>query len=228
LREKDYGKPYLYNCFMIFPANLVDTSTKGTLGDLARKTCKRVLANNFWESSCWAIVKAVQAARLGDAKSAWRILRSWGGGGDVGQAILKKQRWVNDVNGLMNWHGRTVMQIDGTTSFPAGINETLLQSQLGIIRLFPAVPKSFTGAFHGLRTVGGFLVSAGMKKGRMGDVVIKSTLGGPCTLADTFDGRRLAVREVAPRPKRTPYRRNAKEKSIVFETRRGSVYRIKT
>ena len=51
------------------------------------------------------------------------------------------------------------------------LQEMLLQTQEGRIRLFPAVPQEWKKkglAFTGFRAVGGIIVSAGMESGRIG------------------------------------------------------------
>lgn len=58
------------------------------------------------------------------------------------------------------------------------INELLIQSHDGAVRLFPVWPRHMNAEFEDLRTVGAFLISAALKDGRVGDVLIKSLAGG--------------------------------------------------
>ncbi|WP_242133433.1 glycosyl hydrolase family 95 catalytic domain-containing protein [Aestuariivivens marinum] len=58
------------------------------------------------------------------------------------------------------------------------ISELLLQSVDSIIRLFPAWPKDEDAKFEALRAIGGFLVFAEQKNGKIMDIQIISTLGG--------------------------------------------------
>lgn len=60
----------------------------------------------------------------------------------------------------------------------AVINELLLQSVGGILRLFPAWPADQEAAFENLRAQGGFLVSAGFKDGATTECGILATAGG--------------------------------------------------
>jgi len=61
------------------------------------------------------------------------------------------------------------------------INEMLLQSWGGIIRVFPAVPVEWKEAsFHELLAKGNFLVSASRKNGATEFIRIKSLAGEPC------------------------------------------------
>lgn len=64
------------------------------------------------------------------------------------------------------------------TAVGALINEFLLQSVHGIIRIFPAWPKEKDAAFTHLRGQGGFLVSAEQKSGKLEPVEITATVSG--------------------------------------------------
>ena len=63
------------------------------------------------------------------------------------------------------------------------MNEMLLQSWNGVVRIFPAVPDSWKEAsFDNLRAKGAFLVSAVRKGGKTQFVKIKSLAGEPLLL----------------------------------------------
>ncbi len=61
---------------------------------------------------------------------------------------------------------------------PAVINECLLQSYNGTLRLFPNWPKEKDASFKDLRAVGAFLISATQQHGVVQQVEIKSEQGG--------------------------------------------------
>jgi hypothetical protein len=63
-------------------------------------------------------------------------------------------------------------------ALPVVVNECLLQSYNGIIRLFPNWPLHQDAEFHQLRAVGAFLVSAVLKEGTIRQVEIASEAGG--------------------------------------------------
>ncbi|MFZ9981265.1 MAG: glycosyl hydrolase family 95 catalytic domain-containing protein [Cyclobacteriaceae bacterium] len=66
--------------------------------------------------------------------------------------------------------------LEGNLAFTQGVHEMLIQSHLGFIDIFPAIPESWKNiSFQDLRTEGGFLVSAELKKGLLREVEIKST-----------------------------------------------------
>ncbi len=60
---------------------------------------------------------------------------------------------------------------------PVVINECLMQSYNGVIRLFPNWPREKDAAFYNLRAVGAFLVSATLKDGMIDQIKIRSEKG---------------------------------------------------
>ena len=77
--------------------------------------------------------------------------------------------------------------LEGNFAFAAGVQEMLIQSHTGVIRIFPAIPENWKDvAFKTLRTEGAFLVSAQQKGGKMEEVKIVSEKGGTCKLKNPF------------------------------------------
>ena len=74
--------------------------------------------------------------------------------------------------------------LEGNFAFASGIQEMLLQSHSGIIRVFPATPQSWSDvSFDKLRAMGAFLVSAQKSDGELKNIQIISEKGGECKLA---------------------------------------------
>jgi len=73
------------------------------------------------------------------------------------------------------------------------INETLLQSHNGIVRLFPCVPSTFTGAFQDMRAEGAFLVSSRMKRGVVQFARVKSLAGGTLRLRNPWPKKKVSL-----------------------------------
>ena len=66
-------------------------------------------------------------------------------------------------------------------ALPAVINDCLMQSYTGIIRLFPNMGELRQAEFNDLRAVGAFLVSAKWQEGKiLSPVIIKSLAGARC------------------------------------------------
>jgi alpha-L-fucosidase 2 len=98
------------------------------------------------------------------------------------------------VNGDQSGTGKSKMTyrpftLEGNFAFASGVQEMLIQSHTGIIRIFPAIPKSWKDlSFNKLRTEGAFLVTAEMKTGETVGVTIFSQRGGKLKLYDPFKG----------------------------------------
>ena len=96
------------------------------------------------------------------------------------------------VNGEQHDKGYSKMKyrpftLEGNFAFAAGVQEMLIQSHTGIIRIFPAIPAAWRDlSFSTLRAAGAFLVSAVQKDGKVKSVEIISEKGGPCKLKNPF------------------------------------------
>ena len=100
------------------------------------------------------------------------------------------------------------------------MNEILLQSHNGILRIAPAVTKQWSGIFR-LRAEGGFLVAADFRDGEVRLAEIESLAGGECVLASPWPGP-WVVRE------HNHVLAEGKEPTIRFATRPGGVYLIES
>ena len=79
--------------------------------------------------------------------------------------------------------------LEGNFAFASGVQEMLIQSHTGIIRIFPAIPASWKDvSFTNLRTMGAFLVSASMKDGKMVQLTIHSEKGGDAKIMNPVTG----------------------------------------
>lgn len=77
--------------------------------------------------------------------------------------------------------------LEGNFAFAAGLQEMLLQSHTGVLRIFPAIPDSWMDvSFDKLRAEGAFIVSAKMKDGKLDNATIYSEQGGTLKIANTF------------------------------------------
>ena len=73
------------------------------------------------------------------------------------------------------------MSMEAMSVLATAMNESLIQSYDGILRIAPAFPENKTGRFT-LHAVGGFVVSSEIKSGEVQWISIKSLLGNPCKL----------------------------------------------
>jgi len=77
--------------------------------------------------------------------------------------------------------------LEGNFAAAAGVQEMLLQSYTGAIRVFPAVPKDWQDvSFRKLRAEGAFVVSARREGGRTTSVEVLAEKGGTLRVANPF------------------------------------------
>jgi alpha-L-fucosidase 2 len=85
--------------------------------------------------------------------------------------------------------------LEGNFAAAAGVQEMLLQSHGGRIRIFPAVPEEWKDvSFTTLRAEGAFLVSARRTAGAVKEIEIVAEKGGDCRLMSPFSGKEVALK----------------------------------
>ena len=156
----------------IYPGGAIGLDSDPKLLEIARRT---ITALNQWTSmnSTSSIFPA--AARVGYDPA----------------AILAKLGEVRfQPNGILynEFH-----MLENSSTVPNTIDEMLMQSHEGIIRLFPVWPVWRDASFRTLRAYGAFLVSAAIHHGNVKDVTILSEQGRPCVLRNPWPGRGVQI-----------------------------------
>ncbi len=102
-----------------------------------------------------------------------------------------------DENNEMKPDGQHSFFVDkGGAYLSEVITEMLLQSQGGVIRIFPAYPEDIgDAAFFSLRARGAFLVSAEMREGKPAYAIVRSLRGNDCRFMNVF-GDKISVRDL--------------------------------
>ena len=102
-------------------------------------------------------------------------------------------------NGFLkeNPHG-----IEQLNTIPDAIQEMMLQSYQGVIRIFPVWPRAKhpNASFRNFRAWGGFEVSAALKNGEVERVTILSHKGHPCRIKNPWSGKSVKVSYEYGRP----------------------------
>ncbi len=118
-------------------------------------------------------------------------------------------------NRLFRHHGGGIEHL---TTIPATVNEMLMQSYEGIIRLFPCWNKKSSASFENLRADGAFLVSAELKDEKITSLKIKSIKGRTCRVE--CSDIKSVIRESDK--KQIPFTRDGN--TVSFETQEDTVY----
>jgi hypothetical protein len=100
-------------------------------------------------------------------------------------------------------------------SLPVVINECLLQSYTGELRLFPNWPAGVDAAFQDLRAVGAFLVSASFTGGNVRWIRVAAEVGGPLHVRNPWAGCVEVARDGA--------KETIEGEVLTIETRPGDV-----
>jgi len=151
---------------------------------------------------------AIQAARLGL--------------GDANYQGMQKmlQIYQNYPNGFTN-NSNGMFEYQGVHL--AAMNEGLMQSQNGVIRVFPSIPSdtTFVSSFT-LAATGGFLVSSERDSGGIKYVGIKSVLGNTATVVNPWGAQQVDVRNMSTNAVVT----TTSSSQFSFATTAGTVYVI--
>ena len=173
----------------LYPFAQIDETTPAL-----QKAAKVSLDTRGEKTTGWALAHRLCCrARLGDGESCARLISQ-----TVKTAVLK------------NLFGSCPpFQIDSNFGFTAGVAEMLLQSHGGVLRVLPALPKSWPdGSFSGLCARGGFTVDAEWKHGRLKKGVLRAAQSGRCAMK--YDGKIMLIREMNGEEE-------GKEIEVVFE-----------
>ena len=77
--------------------------------------------------------------------------------------------------------------LEGNFACASAIQEMLLQSHTGVIKVFPAIPESWQNAsFRNMRAMGAFLITASYKDGKVEYIKVQSEKGGKLKIFNPF------------------------------------------
>ncbi|HSH19950.1 MAG TPA: hypothetical protein VLA03_05835, partial [Draconibacterium sp.] len=155
-------------------------------------------------------------ARAFDGDNAARVLRIFA------ECFCLKNSF--HVNGDQCKAGHSTMTyrpftLEGNFAFASAIQEMLIQSHTGVVKLFPAIPADWKEAsFSNLRTYGAFLVSAKMENGLVSGIDIVSEKGGELVLENPFAGKDFE----------SDFNFEPSGEKLVFQTNPGEIIHLTT
>ncbi len=125
-------------------------------------------------------------ARAFDGENAARVLRTFA------QCFCLKNSFHVNGDQCKAGHSKFLYRpftLEGNFAFASAIQEMLLQSHTGVVRVFPAIPKEWKNVkFNNLRAQGAFLVSAKKTNGVVSEVILYSEKGGRMVMRNPFSG----------------------------------------
>lgn len=181
----DASHRHFSHAMAIHPLGLIDYSQGAEAKRIVDATLKRLdqCGPDWWTGYSYSWLGNMKA-RAFDGEGAAAALRTFA------ECFCLPNTF--HVNGDQTKSGKSKFTyrpftLEGNFAFASGIQEMLLQSHTGIVRIFPAIPASWDDvSFRDLRAMGAFLVSAEKKGGRMTNVTIRSERGGRLRLASPF------------------------------------------
>jgi alpha-L-fucosidase 2 len=204
----------------VFPAEQVGLGSSPALLELARRTTRTVRLEGGNDLVWQPLVRA----RLGMLDLDWfkREVRysmtALGVANDRIRQIGGRYRDRTNFDFMMPMGVWTE-----NLSLPAVLNECMMQSCGGVIRLFPNTLKLAPARFRDLRATGAFLVSAAWDGRVVSDVSIRSEKGSPARVANPWPGRKAVVRRVDSGAVVAAVER---EGALEFSTDRGAAYTV--
>ncbi|MGC4232906.1 MAG: glycoside hydrolase family 95 protein [Niabella sp.] len=172
LEDKDninYKHRHVSHLWGVYPGNLISWNIDSTVMKAARQS----LIYRGDEATGWSLAWKINFwARFRDSEHAMLL---------VNMLLRPSENRGGSYSNLFDAH--PPFQIDGNFGGAAGIAELLLQSQNGILEVFPALPKKFSdGKIKGLCARGGFEVDMEWSKGVLNILTVSSKAGGVCKI----------------------------------------------
>ena len=179
---------------------------RGALAELDR------LGSHWWTGYSFAWLASL-AARGKDGEQAERALEIFA------QAFCSPNSFHLNGDQTRSGYSKFTYRpftLEGNMAAAAGLQEMLLQSYGGIIRVFPAIPSSWQDVgFYQLRAEGAFLVSARKEGGQLRRLEVYAEKAGSCAIENSF--RDQAFEVILEGAKKIP----GEESVLRFDCKRG-------
>lgn len=188
----DQSHRHFSHAMAIHPLGLVDWSQGEKSQQIIRATLKKLqdCGPDYWTGYSYSWF-ANMKARAFDGEGAAQELRTFA------QCFCLRNTF--HANGDQSKTGKSrftyrPFTLEGNFAFASGIQEMLLQSHTGIIRIFPAIPAGWTDvSFNNLRAMGAFIISAEKKEGKIAKIRIYPEQGGTLRIALPTAGDNIKI-----------------------------------
>lgn len=124
------------------------------------------------------------------------------------------------------WDAHPPFQIDGNFGYTSGVNEMLMQSNVGYINILPAVPDAWaSGSVDGILARGNFEIGIDWAEGKAQNVRILSNNGGECIVqASGIKADGVTVKDSDNND--VTVTKDSEKERITFDTVKGKTYTI--
>lgn len=178
----EFSHRHFSNAMAFHPLGLIDCSQGEKSENIIKATVKKLedCGPEFWCGYSYSWL-ANMYARMSDGEKAADALRTF--------ATCFCSSNTFHLNGDQSGTGKSSytyrpFTLEGNFAFASGLQEMLIQSHTGVIRVFPAIPESWKNvSFENLRAIGAFLVSSSMENGKVVRLSITSEMGGHASVA---------------------------------------------
>lgn len=188
----DASHRHFSHAMAIHPLGLIDWSQGEKSQNIIKATIKKLedYGPDYWTGYSYSWF-ANMKARAFDGEGAAKELRTFA------ECFCLPNTF--HVNGDQTKSGKSKFTyrpftLEGNFAFASGIQEMLLQSHTGILRIFPAIPATWENvSFDNLRAMGAFLVSSEKKDGKIVKIRIYPEQGGVLRIFSPFAESKIKV-----------------------------------
>ena len=200
--EFDRGHRHMSHMLGLFPGDLISVEDTELLNAAVVS-----LEDRGYTSTGWGMGQRINAwARTGSGNTAYRLI----------QNLFKGGIYPN------LWDAHPPFQIDGNFGYTSGVNEMLMQSNMGYINILPALPEVWAnGSVNGILARGNFELGIDWTNGTADEIRILSKNGGECAVQ--YPGIATAVIKDSSGSVVASNVVSGKENRITFNTDRKSV-----
>lgn len=198
------GHRHMSHMLGLFPGDLVSVENEEYI-----KAAVYTLERRGYNSTGWGMGQRLNAwARTGDGNTAYLLV----------QNLFKGGIYPN------LWDAHAPFQIDGNFGYTSGVNEMMMQSNVGYINILPAIPDEWdTGSVNGIVARGNFELGIDWDEGKATEIRVLSKNGNKCVIQHIGIYKATVTDSKGTR---VQFSKEQKANRISFDTKEGETYTI--